>query len=301
MRRILLAVLLGSLLAGCGSTKIVTKEPLQTVTQVQTVRQVHIAGDVLARNGRDSYETGNFSQWTLHQWTGSDQGYTINQLGNTKATIVTSPRAQGNFAAKFQTFSTGGGTSTANRAEVYIPEAKAGGTPGQDWWYGWWTRFPSGQTFWPLSHDFNGFTQMNEQGGSRWVFFGVDSTHVFTPTTNLYANTVTGHHVLVPALAFDRWYHFVVHLRWATDSSGYLTVFIDGSQILDDHGPTLPAANPHGVISQGYYTARSASNTVYHDGFCRASSQAAAAACDRRHARSVRGRLNGSDPGRKSG
>jgi hypothetical protein len=41
MRRLFLAALLGALLAGGGSTEIITRERLQTVTQVQTVRQVH--------------------------------------------------------------------------------------------------------------------------------------------------------------------------------------------------------------------------------------------------------------------
>ena len=103
-----------------------------------------IASPCPLRHFAGGYETGDFSQWWLHQWSMNPdpaQGYNIHNVGRSTAKIVTSPAAQGRFAAQFQVFPSTG-TNPNDRAEIVASQAESGGYPGQSWWYGWWTYFP---------------------------------------------------------------------------------------------------------------------------------------------------------------
>ena len=103
-----------------------------------------------------------------------------------------------------------------------------------------------------------------------------------------------GHTTLVNPLAYDRWYHFVVHAKREPDSTGVFEVWIDGSRVFSDTSiETLKnttgaaqsgdSANPYTApgmyLSQGYYSNASSNNTVYQDGMCRATTYEAAATC----------------------
>jgi hypothetical protein len=215
------------------------------------------------------FETGNINQWDIfpHEGTGG------------LPTVVTSPVAQGTYAGQFQVTPDSG--AGPDRSEAYIGPARTGATPGQDWYYGWWTDFPGpSQSWWNLGGDWNDIVQLNEVHGARYIYIGVDATGNRTPGPNIYMNASTGHYVLT-SLAYDHWYHFVVHIHWATDNTGLLEVTLDGQTVVPaTSGPTLPADNPQGVWSIGVYRgAWPSTNTVIHDGLCRAASYDAAAVC----------------------
>lgn len=214
------------------------------------------------------FETGDLTQWS----------FTPNQ-GVSSWTAVMSPVAQGTIAGQFTT----GPSTVTSRFEAAITTDKSGALPGQDWYYGWWTRFPSvngePQSWWNHGGDWNDFAQFNERNGSRWIYMGVDDTRTHTPYTNIFLGTYTGNHHIIQ-LQYDQWIHFVIHIRWATDATGLVELWKDGTSVWTETNPTLPADNPQGLLSIGYYTgAWPATNTVIHDGFCRAATYTDAAAC----------------------
>jgi hypothetical protein len=225
---------------------------------------------------RGDYETGNLSQWWLGQFGGGDGCGGVcgsSNVGNTTAATITTNVAQGRYAAQFRVQPCASGCPN-DRAEVLATKDESGGYAGQEWWYGWWTYFPSGQSFWSGGGDWNDFTQFQGGGSVGGVeYLDVNSTGA-QPHLQLEWN---GRHDL-GVLKFDHWYHFIVHAKWAENSTGIFQVYVDGTLMADLSGATM-ASSGDMQISQGYYSNASSDNTVIQDGFCRATSYDAAAAC----------------------
>jgi Polysaccharide lyase len=212
------------------------------------------------------FETRDLSQWELRLREGT---------GLIPA-IVTSPVAEGTHAAQFQ--DTPDSIGPKDRTELYLGPDQAGARPGQEWWYAWWSYFPGpSQSWWDQGGGWNVFAQLNEVNGARWIGAGIDAT---SGTPKIFIGDHDGNHV-VTDLQYDHWYHFVMHIKWATDPTGLFEAYIDGNLVLGPSAqPTLPADNPQGSWSLGMYRAAwPSTNTVIHDGACRAASYAAAAAC----------------------
>ena len=122
-----------------------------------------------------------------------------------------------------------------------------------------------------------------------WIGLGIDATGA-TPALYIESGGL-GKHILSRPLRYDHCYHFIVHVKWSTNPSvGYLELWLDGVKVvLLTHGETLKNQNspansnftsPGMYISQGIYRAAfSSTNTVIHDGLCRADSYSAAATC----------------------
>jgi hypothetical protein len=233
------------------------------------------------------YETGDFSQWWLHQWSVSPdprQSYNVYNVGRSTARLVTSPVAEGRFAGEFQVFPTTG-TNRNDRAEIVASQKESGGYPGQAWWYGWWTYFPGpSQDWWHRGGDWNDITQFSSTDNvPSQLAIGVDATHRRSPVIYAEGKPFARKRIMA-RLRYDHWYHFVVHARWSTGSRGYVEVWLDGKQVVRRvHGATLrnqrtPASSqfssPGMYLSQGIYRgAYRSTNTVIHDGFCRAASR----------------------------
>jgi hypothetical protein len=237
---------------------------------------------------RGDYETGDFSQWWLRQWSCAGGDNSVSSVGNTCASIVSSPVAQGKYATEFQDFPHGTSTAPNDRSETLATQAESGGYPGQEWYYGWYTDFPGpSQQFWPNGDDWNDFVQFFSTDGNAWMYFGIAANN---GTPKIYSDGPYGHIILANPLAYDHWYHFVVHAVWSTDPSvGVFEVWLDGQKLISFQGATLKAATvpenssytvPGVVIAQGFYRGSSSfTNTVIQDGFCRATSYDAAANC----------------------
>jgi hypothetical protein len=233
------------------------------------------------------YETGDFSQWWLHQWSihpDPTEQYNIHNVGNSSAKIVTSPVAQGRYAARFQVFPTTG-TNPNDRAEIVASQAESGGFPGQTWWYGWATYFPGpSQDWWHSGGDWNAITQFSSTDNvSSQMGIGIDATRRRSPVIYTEGMPFRRKRILA-ALKYNHWYRFLVHARWSTGSTGYVEMWLDGKRVVPRvYGATLrnqssPASSdftsPGMYVSQGIYRhAYRSTNTVVHDGFCRASSR----------------------------
>jgi hypothetical protein len=241
---------------------------------------------------RGDYETGSFSQWGEHQWSrNNDQGYTCADVGDSEADIVTSAVTSGRNAAKFVVYPSS--CATAQRSEVAVSEAKTGGFGGQDWWYGWWTMFPAAgnlNSFWQPGGDWNVFTDFHNPGACESnVEFGIDNTswtpQIYYDDTTFATgscHTAASHNKTEFPLAYDHWYHFVLHVKWSSNPSiGFTELYVDGTpRSPQRYGQTLTDDTQGAYWKQGFYrTTFAGTNTVYHDGACRATTYTAAAAC----------------------
>ena len=242
------------------------------------------SGSVLFRG---DYDTGNFSQWSDVQSDCTGGGYSLTNVGNTCASVVPSPVVQGSDAGKFVLSPDNPVQSSTDRAEVYTSVANSGGYEGQDWYYGWWTMFPAaGNTgWWATGGDFNVFTQFHGPGAAgAQEQFGVDDT---SGTPRLYFEVDTRQNGgsdyqkwPLGSLQFEHWYHYVLHVKWSTSSSGYVQLWQDGTEVvpLTYHQTLYPISGASAYWKQGFYRATvNATNTVYQDGAVRADSYTAAA------------------------
>jgi Polysaccharide lyase len=232
------------------------------------------------------YETGDFSRYGQHEWSiNNDQGYTASQTGNSAASIIRSPSRQGRYAAEFRVFPTTG-TSPSDRAEAMTSQDDATGDPSRAWFYGWWTYFPGpSQDWWPKYGDYNDFTQFGQYpDGTRWLYFGIDARRAYWAHPVLFVEgpPLSRKQIISKPIRYDHWYHFIVEARWSHDPAvGFVSIWLDGVKALPaTEGATLTGTATGVHISQGLYRAAYRStNTVIHDGLCRATTFEAAAAC----------------------
>jgi chitodextrinase len=236
-----------------------------------------------------SFETGNYSQYDQHEWSEgpwADQStYTINNVGHSECDILTSPVHEGSYASRCHVKPTTG-TSTSDRAEMVTSNADATGDASQIQFYGWWTMFPSvdggPQDWWHQGGDWNDFFQFgqypNGLSGATWPYCGVDATsspaRLYCEGPGIpYCSACGRNKVYLGNLVYDHWYHFVVEARWSSDSSvGYLSIWVDGVNVSPKtYGATLTGTATQVHVSWGMYRgAYSSTNTVIHDGLCRA-------------------------------
>jgi hypothetical protein len=231
---------------------------------------------------RLDFETANFNQWTEVQSACTAGGYDVAGVGNSCASIVTSPRREGTYAARFKISGWTDGTSTSPRAEAYIDRTATAAVEGQDWYYAWSTMFPSAENtgWWAKGGDWNYFTQMHGTGSVGAIFaLGVDATgttpsiyyeHLTKDPNNLSIDLKIEKTVLGP-IRYDHWYDFVMHVRWSASGTGVVEFWVDGTKWLTQSGVTLPPGGAY--LKQGYYGgAHGGTNVVYHDAMRRASS-----------------------------
>jgi hypothetical protein len=173
--------------------------------------------------------------------------------------------------------------------------ADATGDASQTQFYGWWTMFPSvnggPQDWWHQGSDYNDFFQFgqypNGLSGATWPYCGVAATsspaRLFCEGPGIpYCSACNRNKVYLGNLVYDHWYHFVVEARWSRDPSvGYLSIWVDGVNVSPKtYGATLTGTATQVHVSWGMYRAAyTSTNTVIHDGLCRAASYADAAGC----------------------
>ena len=210
------------------------------------------------------------------------RSYNIYNVGNSSARIVTRPVAQGRYAAEFQVLPTTG-TNPNDRAEIVASQAESGGYPGQTWWYGWWTYFPGpSQDWWRQGGDWNDITQFfSTDNVPSQMAIGIDATHRRSPV--IYAEGMPFRRKRILATAslrplvplpgsrplvdrFERLRGDVA--RREAGNPARLRRNVEKPELTGE----LRFTSPGMYLSQGIYRhAYRSTNTVIHDGFCRAS------------------------------
>lgn len=210
------------------------------------------------------YETGDFSQWSG-----------VQALPG-RATTVTDRVRHGTFAARYEVRPGDNPIgATGERSEVMKITGEQAGT--ESWW-GWSTYF--GNDFNPnLNTHWNIFTDWHHSGccGQANVHFEIDTT---TPTWGIqlrtFGGTVDQNERRFRLADFQRntWYDFVFHVRWATDNTGFVEVWLNGQNVLPlTNTPTIYSGQTV-YLKQGFYRGpgSDSSSVVYHDAMRRGTS-----------------------------
>jgi polysaccharide lyase-like protein len=213
---------------------------------------------------RLDYESGSLSQWSF-----------IQALPG-RISIVTSPRRQGQYAARFVVKPgdrpIGG---TGERAELV---AKTGERAGVDSWWKWDTYFPRG--FNPVKGNWNVLTQWHHTGLScpPPLRFDVDAysrrwrMRMVVRGGRLAGNcSATSERVFrIGRVRRGHWYRFQLHVTWSARAHrGFVKVWVNGNVRAKRHLRTLYRGQ--GVyVKQGLYRAPShKTSIIYHDGLRR--------------------------------
>jgi len=274
--------------AGATATIPAVTTTTSTTTTTTTTTPPPPSGTVLFRG---DYETGNFAQWAEPQSACTGGGYSVSNVGNSCDSILSAPVHQGSRAAQFQISPHTSAAATAERAEVYASVAQTGGYEGQEWYYAWSTLFPAAGNplgFWPSAANWNVFTDWHNPGGCNsniqlginatgalpYLYFEDDnfaSGNCSSPSSMLYTN--------LGNLQYDRWYDFVVHVKWSRSASvGFVELWLDGVKVvpLTYRQTMADVAGASVYWKQGFYrSAFGGLNTAYHDGARRGDTLAA--------------------------
>lgn len=217
---------------------------------------------------RGNLETGSFSQWTEDGGIQAFQG---------PAAVVTAHPREGRYGARFEVRPNPDPNGPrGERSEVV---RHTGERAGVESWWAWSTYFPenfnpSRDTWWNI------FTDWHNTGttGQANAHFEVNTLH---SPWKIQLRTFGGQEeqnqriFLLGDFQQDRWFDFIFHVRWATDNTGFVEVWVNGQHVVPlTFTPTIYEGQ--GVyLKQGLYRARSAvTSVVYHDAMRRGSSYA---------------------------
>jgi hypothetical protein len=211
------------------------------------------------------YETGSLRQWT-----------SVQALPG-RIRIVSSPRRQGTFAARFEVRSgdrpVGG---SGDRAELLRITNEHRGVNS---WWAWSTYFP--RSFNPVHGTWNDFMQWH-QSHDRCpppLVFYVNTerspARLMMKTRGGRLNGTTckassSRRFTIGRFRTGKWYDFKMHIRWSPFRAyGHLHLWVNGRSVVKAGRPTLYRGQ--GVyVKQGFYRAPSSrTSVVYHDGLRR--------------------------------
>lgn len=122
------------------------------------------------------------------------------------------------------------------RAECYDRHG-GGGTPAEDWpdppgstrWYGFNILIPSGFNFaedtkWRVVTQWKGF-----MSGSPPV-----ALEIKRQTFELVVKNESARHLLLDSISTDTWYRLEIGIKFETDQTGWVRVFLDGEEVLEE-------------------------------------------------------------------
>jgi Polysaccharide lyase/Bacterial Ig domain len=218
---------------------------------------------------RGDFETGDLSQWT----------YGVQAAASDRVRVVTSPKRQGNYAARFEVRPGDRAWSDdpGERAEVLIPQWDTDGYEGREQFWAWSTYFdPTFQS--DESTAWNYFVQFHNTSatGQANVGFISNGRYLQFRVCNGDPNNVTCRYwVLDSNRQNGRWYDFVFHVKWSSDPGvGFVEIWKDGSVVVSKTAIATLYSGQGVYLKQGYYRAPNYPSTaiLYQDGMRRGSS-----------------------------
>jgi hypothetical protein len=235
---------------------------------------------------RGSYETGDLRQWTFTQ---------ANPGG---ALVVGAPHPvrEGKYSLRLEVRPADDPINGhGERAQIL---KHTGEGPGVESWWAWSTYFPhdfqpAPNTTWNIFADWHHWKDGGVDGQANANF--IINTGVFPAQIQLHTfggQSVNQNQRVFTLAPFERgkWYDFIFHVRWATDNTGFLEIWLNGRQVVaKTHTPTAYVG--HSIyLMLAYYRPEGTPGTaiVYHDAMRRGQSYAdlvAAGSVKRRPAR----------------
>ncbi|UJR80049.1 polysaccharide lyase [Sandaracinus amylolyticus] len=244
------------------------------------------------------WETGDWSQWDGPL--GRDPDAQID--------VVTDVVRQGRYAARFQVRPGDRyRTTSGERAEVHLWDYRRE-REGDTFYYAWSTLFPEGWRAperWGIVMQWHAHTDISPPMAFN---AGADRLDLVFSSGNIdswWPAEYEESHRVLDGLSPGRWHDFIVRIDFRADTSGSVEVWhrLEGTAEFDSvlavrDVPTLQWSTDSGRIHDGYAqrwgegwvsgvwvqhglyrSASSATDVIYHDGFCRGTSYAAVRGC----------------------
>lgn len=124
--------------------------------------------------------------------------------------------------------------------------------------------FPSSNTGFAAYNAWNDIFDFHNAGDN--CYLGVNGDSGFAPVPSFYFRfngpSWSDHVSVGSTFSLNTWYEFVFTYRFASDSSGYMRVSIDGNQFYSRSGPTLSSSSQVPYLQFGYYGAAQYYNEV---------------------------------------
>lgn len=197
---------------------------------------------------------GDFESANLKQY------MKVQAVAPDRAVVVTNPLRQGKYAAKI-TVRQGDNPirASGNRTELVKASNE---TNGSEYYYRWASMFPSN---FPRSAKWQLFTQFHHSGtnGSPPMEF-----FVLNDQLRMRVGGLNGKIVWTAPLSRGRWYNFVLHAKWSSNSSvGFIELWVDGKKVVPKRYMATMYSGQYNIMKVGYYRDASISQTaqVYHD------------------------------------
>jgi hypothetical protein len=198
------------------------------------------------------FETGDLSQWDFVQDQTHDNAADSPTL-NSVVAVRSSPTRAGRWVGTLTTNPTANDQVSAN---LIAFDPNAHGLPGQDAYYGWSSYFPlSNKGNWtPNSWDWNTFQEFIHPNSNFSVpagmgintgVYGVDYPHINwslnVASDGSQGDRAGGYWEDPNPMVYDTWYDFVMHVNWASDSTGLIELWMNGTKVVGITGHrTLP-------------------------------------------------------------
>jgi hypothetical protein len=221
---------------------------------------------------RGDFETGDLSQWTLVQA----------NPGGAQVVAAPHPVREGKYSLRLEVRPADDPINGyGERAQV---AKHTGEAPGVESWWAWSTYFPNDfqpapSTTWNIFADWHHWKDGGVDGQANANF--LINTGFSPPQLQLHTfggQTVSSNQRVFSLAPLERgkWYDFIFHVRWATDSTGFVEVWVNGSQVVQKTN-TPTAYVGHSIYPMlAYYRPKGTSGTavVYHDAMRRGESYA---------------------------
>jgi hypothetical protein len=190
----------------------------------------------------------------------------------------TEPRRFGNSAQRFETRNGDCGGSDCNRSDgnrerSEFAQSGTQNVPGDEKWYGWSMYVPAdfqdhGNVAGTSKTLTIGQFQQSPSYAPAWMFgkeYGGDFILRSFPTLS---NIAQQRYTLISNADFaGHWHDFTANIRWATDSTGFFKLWINGKLKVDYKGQTMTPENTTTYFKYGIYRIASTTektNTVLY-------------------------------------
>ena len=183
------------------------------------------------------------------------------------------------------------GSGENERNDLTLSQAASGGFEGAEWWYANSILFPFDYVDPPMSTETTWnwgvvFDFHNTTSGAGQANFQINAW----PATALYSDRPTGlgfqvaygsqtnptvYRVPIGPVVRNVWYDFVYHIKWTSNTDGFITAWLNGVKKMDYRGPTLYAGQGVYMKLANYHSPFGQASSVIHDRVIRGTTPAA--------------------------
>jgi hypothetical protein len=170
------------------------------------------------------------------------------------------------------------GSGTWERNDLTLDQARTGCYEGAEQWWAHSVLFPGDYVAAAEGGVVAAFHHTGGRGQANFQIFvkpeGLRFTGAGGPSVAFRSGDPGYYQKYLGPLVKNRWYDFVYHVKWSSDSDGFMFAWVNGVQELAHRGPTLYAGQGCYFKLANYHAASGAPSAVIHDRVVRGSSAA---------------------------